>query len=262
MEITRTFVRALNQLEKNKASILSGMAVAGVLGTVALAVKAKPKADRLLAEQTFYVGLHYNRKLTRFEKFITVAPTYTPTTLMFLGTAACIIGADKIHKDKEAMLASAYIYMNRMYNDYREAVKHIHGPEADRMVKEYLAPKPSNDIIHAPVENPENITVYDEYGKRYFTTTKTKFKEALYDINKIYNFTGEMTLNDFYEFFDLEPVPGGNLLGWAALKDYECTGTSWIDVKLEPMETVDFESYVMIFNINPADDFGCWTMPD
>ena len=72
-----------------------------------------------------------------------------------------------------------------------------------------------------------------------------------------------MTLNNFYEFFDLDPIPGGDILGWSALKDYECCGISWIDVRLEKMEMIDdMEAYCMMYNVDPSDDYGCWVTKD
>ena len=116
-----------------------------------------------------------------------------------------------------------------------------------------------------PQDKPEEekLLIYDDYGKRYFRIEPTKYQDALYQLNRMYNFTGEMTLNNFYEFFDLDPIPGGDILGWSALKDYECCGISWIDVRLEKMDMIDdMEAYCMMYNVEPSDDYGCWVSRD
>lgn len=259
-ELVQKFVKAGNYLERNNTTILSCMGVAGVFGTAYLAVKAKPKADQLLEEKADYKWHHYATELTRFEKFLAVVPAYIPTVLMGMGTAACILGANHISKEKEAMLTSAYAYLNCNYNEYRKKVKELFGEEGERQVREAIA---KDHAVQNKPDEEEKLLIYDDYGKRYFQIEPTKYQDALYQLNRMYNFTGEMTLNNFYEFFDLDPIPGGDILGWSALKDYECCGISWIDVRLEKMEMIDdMDAYVMLYNVDPSDDYGCWVSRD
>lgn len=256
-ETMQTFVKVTNYIDENKAIILTYMGVAGIFATAYLAAKARPKADMLLAQKQDYKYQYYDDcSLTRFEKFLAVAPAYIPTVLMGMGTAACILGANHINQEKQAMLTSAYAYLNCNYNEYRNKVKELFGEEGERRVREAIA----KDRLPQDKPEEEKLLIFDDYGKRYFQIEPTKYQDALYQINRMYNFTGEMTLNNFYEFFDLDPIPGGDILGWAALKDYECCGISWIDVRLEKMEMIDdMDAYVMMYNVDPSDDFGCWT---
>ena len=40
-------------------------------------------------------------------------------------------------------------------------------------------------------------------------------------------------------------------------------GISWIDVRLEKMDMIDnCEAYVMMYNVDPSDDYGCWVTRD
>lgn len=249
-----------NYLTNHKVDILSGAAVLGLISTSYLAVKAKPKADEMLREKEAYVELHYNRGLGRLERFIAVTPAYLSAVLMGLGTTACILGANKISKERETMLLSAYTYLNCSYNEYKDKVKEMFGPDKEREVREAIA---KDHYIPREVKQDDILTIYDEYGQRYFQIERAVYNNALYNINRMYNFTGEMSLNDFYEFFDLEPIPGGDLMGWAALKDFECFGVAWIDVQLYQMEMVDDAiCYYMRFNISPSEDYSNWTIPE
>lgn len=258
-ETIQSLVKVSNYIDDNKATILTYMGVAGVVGTAVLAVKNKPKADKLLKEKKEYKRLHYNEELTRFESFLAVVPAYLPAILMGIGTSACILGSHHISKEREAALISAYSYLNTSYNEYKDKVKELFGEEKEQQVRDAIAKD------HQNVGKEEDmLLLYDEFGKRYFNISQAKYNDALYQLNRMYNFTGEMKLNDFYEFFDLDPIPGGDILGWSALKDFECTGISWIDVKLRPMEMVDnCECFVMEYNVEPSDDIASWinTLP-
>ena len=249
---------AINYVCNNSSTILSYLGAAGVVTTAIMTAKATPKALYLLGVQEDLKEEKYGKPLTKFERFLAVVPAYFPTMLMGGATMACIIGSNQISKNREAMLISAYSYLNVSYNEYKDKVKELFGDDKEKEVRAAIA---KDHYIHTKNDNAD-ITIYDEYGKRYFQISKDKYKDILYDINRMYNFTGEMTLNNFYEFFDLEPIPGGDILGWSVMKDLECCGISWIDVKLEPLEMVDnLECYVMTYNVDPSDDFGSWTIP-
>lgn len=85
-ETIQSLVKMSNYIDNNKATILTYMSVAGVFGTAYLAVKAKPKAEELISEKALYKIENYGEDLTRFERFLAVAPAYIPTALMGMRT--------------------------------------------------------------------------------------------------------------------------------------------------------------------------------
>ena len=245
-------------VRKNSPAILTGLSIVGTAATAVMAVKATPKAIQILEEQEEFKQERYGEPLTKFEKALVLTPVYLPSFLMGLGTVGCILGAHKINKERQVMLTSAYSFLNANFNEYKNKVKELYGEESERKVRESI----SKDNLDMTVISEDELSIYDEFGGRHFTIKPSDFQDALYKLNRMYNFTGEMTLNNFYEFFGLDPIPGGDLLGWSALKDFECTGISWIDVTLEKIDMIDdYECFAMKYNVEPADDFGCWTMP-
>ena len=80
-----------------------------------------------------------------------------------------------------------------------------------------------------------------------------------YDANRMYNYLGELKLNDLYEYLGLKKIDIGETLGWNAQKDWECYGFSWIEVRWEQIETPDnLEAFVIQFEIDPAKDYEEW----
>ena len=81
----------------------------------------------------------------------------------------------------------------------------------------------------------------------------------IYEINRIYNHIGELSLNEFYEFFKLDSTELGDKLGWNSAKDWECYNFSWIEAHLVEIETPDnLQAFGIAFNIAPSDDWQEW----
>lgn len=259
INLTKGFYKATKYINTNSANILTGLGIAGVATTAIMGIKSTPKALRILDEKEEYKLEVYNEPLTTFEKLLSVTPVYFPTILMGAATMSCIYGANHINKQQQAILTGAYSYLNTCYNDYKNKVKELYGEDADSKVKQEIA-KDEYIKRYSDKSTPTKNLYYDEYSQRYFEMEPDKLTESLYEINKMYNLTGEMKLNDVYEYLDLEPTDYGETVGWAATKDWECNGFSWIDIHPEPIDMPDnLECYALKFNVGPSDDYIQWT---
>lgn len=239
------------------ADVLTGLGVVGVFSTAVMAAKNTPKALEVLEEKDNYKVEKYGYHLTRFEKALAMAPAYIPAILMGTATAGCILGANHVNKQNQAALIAAYTYLDSSYKEYQHKVKEIFGEEAEKKVREELE---KDRYLHEQFGNvDEKRLFYDEYSHRYFEMSLFEFQKIMYDVNRIYNHVGELTLNEFYEFLQLEPVEIGNKLGWNGHKDWECLGFSWIEAHLVEIETPDnLQAFGLVFNIDPSKDFQEW----
>lgn len=256
-DIKKSCYKVGKYINKNSANILTGLGMAGVVTTAVLAVKETPKAMKLLEDREKIKMEKYNESLTKLEKALVVAPVYFPAILMGATTMSCIYGANHINKKQQAILTGAYSYLSSCYDDYRDKVKELYGEDADKKVKEEIA----KDIYFETTgEEREDTNLYfDEYSNRYFNLNPNDLPNILYDINKMYNFTGELTLNNVYEFLGLEPTDFGATVGWSATKDWECNGFSWIDIQMDPLDFPDnLACGVLTFNIEPSTDYYQW----
>lgn len=260
LQLKKGLGRLGKYVNRNSANILTGFGLAGVVTTAVMGIKATPKALRILDEKQEYKIENYNEPLTTFEKALVLTPVYLPTILMGAATMSCIYGANHINKKQQAILSGAYTYLNSCYNDYRNKVKELYGEDADDNVKNAIAQDKYMEKYYKDKERPDKKLCYDEYSGRYFYLNVNELPQTLYNLNKLYNFTGELTLNDVYEYFDLEKTDLGGVLGWAATKDWECAGFSWIDIQLKPIEMPDnLDCYGIEFNIEPSEDYVQWT---
>ena len=235
-------------LKKNAPAILSGLGAVGVVATAVLAVKATPKAMHILEEK--------DSDASRTEKALAVAPVYIPAILMGSTTIICILSANYLNKERQAMLTSAYAYLNNTYNEYRSTVKEVFGEDADDKVKAEMTKKRYESI---PQPDPNKKLFYDQFSERYFEATEKEVMDAVLKLNRHYSIFSEATLNDFYDLLDLEPTDYGGTLGWSYARDLELYGYSWIDVKWVPLTMPDnLEANVITFHIDPSADYYGW----
>ena len=239
------------------ADVLTGLGVVGVFSTAVMAAKDTPKALEILKEKDDYKVEKYGHHLTRFEKALAMAPAYIPAILMGTATAGCILGANHVNKQNQAALVAAYTYLHSEYDCYKRKVKEIFGEEGEKKVREELEKDIYLHETYGSVD--EKRLFYDEYSKRYFEMSLYEFQRNIYEINRIYNHIGELSLNEFYEFFKLDSTELGDKLGWNSAKDWECYNFSWIEAHLVEIETPDnLQAFGIVFNIAPSDDWQEW----
>ena len=101
-------------LQKNSPTILTGLAVAGVVTTVVMAVKATPKALEILDQERVMREDYSERWLVPVEKITKkdivklTWKCYLPSFLMGGATIAAIIAANSINLRRNAALSGLY----------------------------------------------------------------------------------------------------------------------------------------------------------
>lgn len=213
----------MNRFTKALPTILSIVSVAGVAATTVLAVKATPKAMKLIKERE-------DKKddiLTKREVVKTTWKCYIPSAAVFVGTTACIIGANILNKRSQASIAAAYALVSSSYNKYKGKVVELYGKEAhNKIISSIAAEKSDPPLISAMGifsdgstlefgDNDEEVTFYDVFSQRYFTSTVNKVLQAEYHLNRNFVLRGGAELNEFYDFLGIKPIDGGDSIGWS-----------------------------------------------
>lgn len=223
-----------NQFWKRHGStLLTCLGGIGLVATAVTAVKATPKVLSLLEEAKEEKG----EELSKWETVKTAAPSYIPAVTIGVTSLVCIFGANVLNKRQQASIASAYALIDNSYKKYRNKLVELYGEGTHKNVVDAIAIEKAKDTyIHAgniftdctqflEEDRSEPVLFYDEFGKRYFESSIEQVITAEYHLNRNYTQRGYSVLNEFYDFLGLEPIDGGDDLGWAI----DDEGTYWID---------------------------------
>jgi hypothetical protein len=205
-------------LDNNTPLILTGVAVAGVLSTTVLAVKATPEALREVDKQRLRAGYNVDEGITKLEWIKWSWQSYIPAMGMGAVTIACIIGAQSVNSKRQAFLISGYTLSETAFREYREkAVEALGKPKEQKLRDEIAAEKvaanpPSNQVF---ITGTGQVLCYDTLSGRYFKSDMETLRRAQNDINQMCINDSYASQNDFHRMVGL-PINGyGEEFGWS-----------------------------------------------
>lgn len=236
-------------LKRNGSIILTVLGGAGVVATAVTAVKATPKAIKLIEVYEEQKG----ENLTTLEKVKVAGPNYIPAILIGVGTITCIFGANVLNKRTQASLMSAYALIDNSYKEYKKKVTELYGVETHKETISSIAKDKYTDDINV---SDDKQLFYDEFSHRYFESTLEDVIKAEYNTNRQLQCNGGVYLNEYYEFLGLEPSPVGTELGWSSgiLESHYCA--EWIEFDHEKVILDDcLECCIITLRYEPVIDF-------
>lgn len=207
-------------LTEHSPEILTGIGVAGMITTTVLAVKATPKALKLIEAKKKELELGPDEKLTSVEVVKTAWKPYIPAAVTCIASTACLIGASSKHLKRNAALATAYKLSETALSEYKEKVIETIGEKKERVVREKIA---EERIKKNPVTRQEVIITdkgstlcFDPISARYFKSDIDQIKKAENKLNKrmLHDISGYVSLNEFYDELGLAHMSIGDDMGW------------------------------------------------
>lgn len=205
-------------LARHSPEILIGFGITGMLTTTVLAVKATPKALRLMEEKKEELEVE---TLTPLETVKTTWKCYIPAAITGAVSIACLIGSNSVNAKRNAALATAYKLSESAFTDYREKVVETIGEKKERSVRDKVS---EEQVANNPRHNTEVIVTgkgqtlfFDPLSSRYFYSDLEKIKRAENKLNKEIicdAFDHGRTVNDFYTEIGLPHTATGDNLGW------------------------------------------------
>ena len=204
-------------LTKNSPTILTGVAVTGVVTTVIFAVKATPKALLLIEEEKKHV--QENTQLTIKDVVRIAWRCYIPAAGVGLVTIACIIGANKVNSRRNAALASLYSLTDTAFKEYRTKVAETIGRVKEQRVRDEIDadhinknPSSSNEVIFT---GKGEVMCYDSLTGRYFKGDIEHIRRITNELNRRLMTDMFIDLNELYYEVGLASTKLGSDLGFS-----------------------------------------------
>lgn len=222
------FMQNLGQtVSKRSPEILTGIGIAGMISATVLAVKATPKAVKILEDERYYRELDRKHgvdaqfapeKISAVDTFKLCWRCYIPTAVTTTASVACLIGASSVNTKRNAALTAAYKLSETALSRYKDAVIETIGEKKEHTVQDKVAEK---HIEEHPISSSEviitekgNTLCYDTISGRYFKSDIDKIKKAENVINRRILDDMYASLNEFYDEIDLPHTKIGDELGW------------------------------------------------
>lgn len=234
---------AKTSISKHSPEILTGIGIAGMITTTVLAVKATPKAIRLIEAAKEEKG----EDLTKTETVKTCWGAYIPAAATCIASTACLIGASSVSIRRNAMLATAYKLSETAFSEYKEKVVETIGDKKEKLVREKVSeerikknPITKNEIIMTDYGDTQ---FYETLSGRYFKSDIEQIKKVVNYLNKdmLQDMFGTISLNEFYDELELERIDLGDELGWRVDKGLiEIDFTSKIADNGKPCIVLDY----------------------
>lgn len=236
-----SFASIGKSLRKHSPEILTGIGIAGMLTATVMAVKATPKAIKLIENKKDELGAD---KLTVAETVKTTWKCYIPTAVLSISSTLCLIGASSTNMRRNSALAAAYTLSEATLKEYREKVTETIGEKKEQAICDSIA---KDKLEHDPVreviltEKCGSTICYDVISGRYFKSDKDAINRAVNELNRKMRDENYITLNEFYYEIGLDGTKLGDDLGWTIDKGYiDLDFSSHLDANGTPCLVIDY----------------------
>ena len=243
---------------KHSPQILIGMGIGGSIIAGVLAVRATPKALRLMDEEKKRLTAVAQKKkknaapvakLTPKETVRTVWKCYIPAVAVEAASIACILGGNSMNLKRNAALATAYGLTQNSFMRYQDKVIESIGEKKEKIIRDEVA---EEELKEHPVWNTEvimtgdgNVLCYDTISCRYFYSNREYIRRIVNDLDMRMRNDFYVSLNDLYYELHLEGSSIGDDIGWHIDNGY-------LDITFSSKITTDGRPYlVLIYLVSP-----------
>lgn len=234
-------------LHQNSPAIFAGVAIAGVVGTTVMAVRATLKARDIIDEAS-YVDPDDNEEVVEPTVRETIALTwkcYIPVVLGAGLTIGAVVAAHTISARRNAILAGLLTTSQQALEEYQKKTEEIVGHSKSEKIKEGIA---DDRIMRQPVDKETIVETgygrslcYDTWSGRYFWSDYEKIRQIMNDFNYQLNNDFSMALNEFYEMLHLDTTGCGEEVGFTTQHPLELVYKSRLASDGTPCLVIDYK---------------------
>lgn len=244
-EFVQVFKTIGTMAKKNSPVILTGTAMAGLLSTTILAIRATPRALDRIGDASIDLKDGEPVELTTWEKVKAAWIEYVPTAISFIGTGACIIGAQAINGRRLAAMSALYSMSETALKDYKEEVLKTVGPKKEGSIKDAINskkvsnnPPDEKDVI---VTGKGEVLCYETISGRYFKSAADEINRAENQLVRQMNLgDSRISVNEWYYAIGLAGTKLGDEMGWTIETPLEVKFTSSLASDGTPVLCVDY----------------------
>lgn len=237
-KVTTAFKSVQKAMNRHSPEILTGIGIAGMITTTVMAVRATPKAlkliekekrvrNRLLRECAEQTGDENCRQIDSLGLADTIKVAwkpYIPATTIGIMSIFCLVGASSVNMRRNAALATAYTLSERAISEYREKVESEVGKKKASEIRDSIA---QDKLDQKPINNTEVIITekgdtlcFDVLTSRYFKSDIEKLRRIVNELNRRMRDENFISLNEFYYEIGLDGIKLGDDLGWDIDRGY------------------------------------------
>lgn len=243
-KITNAINATKGFMSKHSPEILTGIGVTGMITSTVLAVKATPKAMKLIEQGKMELQ---KEKITPIETVKMAWKPYIPAVITGVVSVSCIIGGSTVNAKRNAALATAYTISEKALTKYRDKVVETIGERKEKDIREKIA---QDDVNSNPVSNSQivvtskgNTLCMDSITRRYFRSDIENIKKIVNDLNRKMLSENYVSLNEFYYALNLEGIKTGSQIGWNVSQGFiELYYSAALAENDEPCIVIDFET--------------------
>ena len=242
MKLNELINNSKHFLQKHSPEILTGLGITGMITSTVLAIKATPKAIRLINNKKAELNVD---ELTTIETIKTAWRPYISSVGIAIPSIACIIGASSINYKRNTALATAYTISERALTRYREKVIETIGERKEQKIHDEIAQDEINrhkiSDSQILVTSKGNTLFMDALSGRYFKCDLDTVKKAVNKLNRDMNYQHYVSLNEFYYEIGLEGTKTGDVVGWNLDRGLiEPSYSTCLSTNDEPCIVIDF----------------------
>ncbi len=231
-------------LRRNSPTILTGLAVGGLITTVFMAVRATPKAMELIEDLKEKTIEELHSSPTKLEYLQVLWKPYLPAALMGVSTIVCMVGSNHINLRRNAALVGLYSLAESTLREYQSKVVETIGKNKEEILRGEIA---QDTLNRTPISERTVILTgkgdylfYDVLSGRYFRSDIEKLRKIQNDLNHKLLSDMYISLNEMYYEMGLEEVELGGQQGWEINHLLEFKFSSKISTDGEPCVVIGY----------------------
>lgn len=214
------FKRAGFFLQQNSPTIFAGVAIAGVVGTTVMTVRATTKAHAII-EEAKCVNPDNPDEIIEPDLKETIVLTwkcYIPVVLAGGITIGAIVAGHSIQARRNAILAGLLTTSQQALEDYQKKAEEIVGHSKAEKIKEGVI---EDKLMKHPIDKSTVIETghgrslcFDPWSGRYFWSDYDQIHRTVSDFNLRLVHEYRLCLNEFYEMLNLDSTECGEEVGF------------------------------------------------